>query len=95
VTTALLALLVAAHQSHQMIGVHLLLLHQRRHQELLQQLNLLLQVMTGEVRAQEKMIGEQLQVTLIGVHQVAVKVQVMMVGNKMTSKLLVMPKKGN
>jgi hypothetical protein len=51
--------------------------------------------MTGEVRAQEKMIGEQLQVTLIGVHQVAVKVQVMMVGNKMTSKLLVMPKKGN
>jgi hypothetical protein len=78
-----------------MIGAHLLLQHQRRHQELLQQLNLLLQVMTGEVRAQEKMIGEQLQVTLIGVHQVAVKVQVMMVGNKMTSKLLVMPKKGN
>jgi hypothetical protein len=93
--TALPALLAVAHQSSQMIGAHLLLLHQRPHQELLQQLNLLLQVMTGEVRAQEKMIGEQLQVTLIGVHQVAVKVQVMMVGNKMTSKLLVMPKKGN
>jgi hypothetical protein len=51
--------------------------------------------MTGEVRAQEKMIGEHHRETLIGVHQVAVKVQVMMVGNKMTSKLLVMPKKGN
>jgi hypothetical protein len=93
--TALPALLAVAHQSSQMIGAHLLPLHRRRHQELLQQLNLLLQVMTGEVRAQEKMIGEHHREILIGVHQVAVKVQVMMVGNKMTSKLLVMPKKGN
>jgi hypothetical protein len=49
----------------------------------------------GEMRAQQKMIGDPHRVIPIGVHQAAVKVQVMMVGNKVTSKLLVTPKKGN